>query len=284
MERPEFFLRTRAAILQDFHYPLFDVEVPEAERRSRVHGNDSEFAFNLEGYSTAIKLDIIAKRFAGKPLSGLGPVLDWGCGCGRIGRFVARTGADLYGADIDADNIRWCADHINGAFAGISREPPTSFENDHFGAIYGISVFTHLNQHYEALWLAELHRIAQPGALLLLSVLGGTGAALSGLLEYVFAPESAEGFVDVGRNPDIDLVTKGSQYYRNVFHRPEYIARVWGKYFEILAIEEGIIGNTQDLVVARKPAGWSWATRRHARGQCCGGAVKPRLCVLSRNP
>ena len=29
---------------------------------------------------------------------------------------------------------------------------------------------------------------------------------------------------------------------------------VWGRHFEILAIEEGIIGNHQDLVVARKPA------------------------------
>ena len=62
-----------------------------------------------------------------------------------------------------------------------------------------------------------------------------------------------DGFVDLGRNPGIDAVTQGSDYYRNVFHQPGYIARVWGQYFEILAIEEGIVGNYQDLVVARKP-------------------------------
>jgi SAM-dependent methyltransferase len=238
--------------LRDYHYPLFNVVMPGAERRTRVHGNDSEFTFNLEGYSTAIKLDALAQRFAGQPLAGLGPVLDWGCGCGRVGRFVARNGADLYGVDIDADNVAWCAEHLDGRFATIAPEPPTAFADDFFGAIYGISVFTHLTQDYEALWLAELHRIAKPGGLLLLSTLGNVAAARENLLEHVMSHPS--GFVDHGRNPGIDSVTQGSAYYRNVFHQSDYIKRVWGKYFEILAIEEGVVGNYQDLVVARKPA------------------------------
>ena len=116
----------------------------------------------------------------------------------------------------------------------------------------GISVFTHLDQRYERLWLSELHRIARPGALLLLSVLGGTSVARAGLLDRVVSPSSI-GFTDAGRNADIDAVTQGSEYYRNVFHLPAYVASVWGKYFEILSIEEAVIGNTQDLVVARKP-------------------------------
>ena len=128
--------------------------------------------------------------------------------------------------------------------------PADRFADDFFGAICGISVFTHLTQHYEALWLAELHRIAQPGALLFLSVLGNVAAAHDNLLEEITS--DADGFVDVGRNPGIDAVTQGSAYYRNVFHQPGYIGRVWGRHFEILSIEEGIVGNYQDLVVARK--------------------------------
>ena len=236
--------------LHDYYYPLFDVVMPEPERRIRVHGNDSEFTFNLEGYSTAIKLNALAQRFAGKPLAGLGPVLDWGCGCGRVGRFIARNGADLYGVDIDADNVAWCAAHINGRFTTIAPEPPTSYADNVFGAIYGISVLTHLTREYEALWLAELRRIAKPGGLVLLSVLGNVAAAREGLLEQVLS--HPEGFVDLGRNPAIDLVTQGSAYYRNVFHQAEYISRVWGHYFDILTIEPGVIGNYQDLVVARK--------------------------------
>jgi len=239
--------------LHDFHHPLFVVETPDAERRARVSGAVSEFDFNLYGYTAAKKLDAIAQRFAGAPLAGLGPVLDWGCGCGRVSRFVARRGADLYGADIDAANVAWCARHIAGSFAVISPEPPTAYAENFFGAIYGISVFTHLDRHYEKLWLAELHRIAKPGALLLLSVHGALAAARGGFLEHILSPEFAEGFADVGRSSDIDAVTHGSTYYRNVFHQPDYIRKVWGEYFEILAIEEAIVGNYQDLVVARKP-------------------------------
>jgi len=238
--------------LRDYHYPLFDIAMPEPQRRLRVAGHEAEFLFNLEGYSIAKKLDVVAQRFADKPLNGLGPVLDWGCGCGRTGRFVARNGADLYGVDIDDDNVRWCSDHIEGRFITIAPEPPTPFAQNLFGAIYGISVFTHLTQEHEALWLAELHRIAKPGALLFLSVLGSVAAARENLLEQVVSDN--DGFVDLGRNPGIDSVTQGSEYYRNVFHQAGYIARVWGQYFEILAIEEGIVGNYQDLVVARKPA------------------------------
>jgi SAM-dependent methyltransferase len=238
--------------LHDYHYPLFDIVTPEPQRRLRVAGHDSEFSFNLEGHTITRKLDLLAQRYAGKPLSGLGPVLDWGCGCGRTGRFLARDGIDLFGVDIDADNVSWCAAHVKGTFATISPEPPTAFAPDFFGAIYGISVFTHLDRDYEKRWLAELHRIARPGALLFFSVLGGVAAARAELLEQVVTPES-NGFFDAGRNRDIDAVTQGSDYYRNVFHQPGYIVKVWGQYFEILAIEEGIIGNHQDLVIARKP-------------------------------
>ena len=50
-----------------------------------------------------------------------------------------------------------------------------------------------------------------------------------------------------------EAVTSASTYYRNIFHQPGYIAKTWGQYFEILSIEEGIVENMQDLVVARKP-------------------------------
>ncbi|TMJ03950.1 MAG: class I SAM-dependent methyltransferase [Alphaproteobacteria bacterium] len=236
--------------LRDYHYPLFEAAMPEPQGRVRVAGHDSAFLFNLEGYSIARKLDALAQRYAGRPLAALGPVLDWGCGGGRTSRFLARNGVVLSGVDIDADNVRWCAQHIRGSFTTIRPEPPTAYADDFFGAIAGISVFTHLSQEYEALWLAELARIARPGALLFLSVLGRVAAARENLLEQLMS--DGDGFVDAGRNPGIDAVTHGSAYYRNILHRPDYVARAWGKYFEIVSIEEGIVGNYQDLVVARK--------------------------------
>jgi hypothetical protein len=75
----------------------------------------------------------------------------------------------------------------------------------------------------------------------------------AGMADRVVPATDGTGFTDAGRNADIDLVTEASEYYRNVFHLPGYVTSVWGKYFEILSIEEAVIGNTQDLVVARKP-------------------------------
>lgn len=238
--------------LQDLRFPLFDLPLPDAKYRKRVDGHGDPAGFNLGGYSNAYRLDTIAQRFAGKSLAKIGPVLDWGCGCGRVARFVARAGADLTGVDIDAENAAWCAANIPGRFLGVKTEPPMPFADNTFAAIYGLSVFTHLSREHEAAFLKELHRIAKPGALLMLSIHGGLAAAYSGMMEHVYSGEFADGFVDIGRNPDIDAVTGGSGYYRNIFHVGDYISKVWGQHFEILSIEEGIIDNRQDLVVARK--------------------------------
>ena len=248
--------------LHDFHYPLFPIALPDARSRARVAGATSEFYFNLDGYTTALKLDAIAQRFAGRPISELGPLLDWGCGCGRVARFIARTDGELYGVDIDADNVEWCARHVEGSFDVISTTPPTGYGNNFFGAIYGISVFTHLDQHHEQLWLAELHRIAKPGAPCCSFRSRQQNAIARAGLSLSMSRRRLMKVVDIGRSYDIDAVTQGSDYYRNVFHQPGYIANVWGKYFEILAIEEGIMGTIRTRSLRASPrrrrmlAGW----------------------------
>ncbi len=97
--------------------------MPDEARRLRVHGDGSETAFDLEGYSAAIKLDQVARRFAGSPLAELGPVLDWGCGCGRTTRFLERSRIELFEVDIDADNVRWCAENLSGNYSPIDPRP-----------------------------------------------------------------------------------------------------------------------------------------------------------------
>src|SRR6185503_12724117 len=87
--------------LMNCYYPLFNVNTPGPERRKRVHG-EGHFSFNLEGFSTFKKLEEVVQRFARQPLTKIGPTLDWGCGCGRLTRFLSCI-VDLFGADIDAD-------------------------------------------------------------------------------------------------------------------------------------------------------------------------------------
>ena len=52
--------------------------------------------------------------------------------------------------------------------------PPLLFEPQSFDLIYGISVFTHLNQQFQPRWLQELRRILKPDGMLILSLHGET--------------------------------------------------------------------------------------------------------------
>ena len=44
--------------------------------------------------------------------------------------------------------------------------PPLLFPDCAFDLVFAISVFTHLDEQYQLAWLAELRRVAQPGAIL----------------------------------------------------------------------------------------------------------------------
>ena len=68
----------------------------------------------------------------------------------------------------------------------------------------------------------------------------------------MFARLQEDGFLDAGRNADLDGYTSDHDYYRNTFHTEAYIRARWSRYFDILHIIPGAIGNHQDVVVLRK--------------------------------
>jgi hypothetical protein len=92
----------------------------------------------------------IVDRFhsAGADLDRFGPILDFGCDCGRI----ARTSKELYpaivfwGCDIDSDAMDWCVSNISGTanFHATEVLPPLPFEDKFFDAVYSVSIFTHM--------------------------------------------------------------------------------------------------------------------------------------------
>lgn len=163
-------------------------------------------------------------------------VLDFGCGCGRaVSAFQALLPqAKFYGTDAEADLIAWAHTHL--AFADFrvnAPEPPLPYADGQFDLIYAISVFTHLDEHMQFLWLAELRRVARPGAILILTV-HGTEDALK--FEFVKNNAWSDFFPD---------------YYHTTFHGQSYIAENWGRYFAVLDYKVHAIGE-QDAVVLRK--------------------------------
>jgi 2-polyprenyl-3-methyl-5-hydroxy-6-metoxy-1,4-benzoquinol methylase len=226
---------------------------PPASRR-RVHGAEVEPAFRLEGYTTFLKLRRILRERFQRDYDQFGAILDWGCGCGRMTRYFHwMPKARVTGIDIDAGNIAWCKSNLRfGNFMRVGLHPPTALRANHYDLLIGISIFTHLLERDTHDWLAELERIAAPGALLLMTIHSDATAARADLPEPVWRRWKQAGFADAGANADLEGEMSVQDYYRNTFFTREYVLAEWTKYFEVLEIVPGYIGNHQDLVVMRK--------------------------------
>jgi SAM-dependent methyltransferase len=118
-------------------------------------------------------------------------VLDFGCGCGRVARRWLRfPQVRIHGCDYDPKMVDWCERNL--PFMDVRRndlDPPLPHEAGKFDFAYAFSVFTHLDETRQRPWLAEMHRVLNPGSgMLLFSALGPSHA------REVMTPEQAERF------------------------------------------------------------------------------------------
>lgn len=91
-------------------------------------------------------------------------VLEWGCGPGRILTHmlaaIGDAGASFSGCDIDPRAIAYAQRALKNATCTlIAPLPPTPYGTNAFDAIYGISIFTHLNKDGAEAWTPELARL-----------------------------------------------------------------------------------------------------------------------------
>jgi len=85
----------------------------------------------------------------------------------------APPSCQLYGTDIDMELVSWCEKHLPRIrWSTNGYQPPLPFTDNTFDLIYAISVFTHLDEEFQKAWLRELHRVAKPGATIILTVHG----------------------------------------------------------------------------------------------------------------
>ena len=242
---------------QDWHLRLMPGLQADSRRRVRTAGTADPILFESLGLSDCVTMRRALREYFRQDYARCSAILDWGCGCARVARFVAELAPrKLSGADIDPDNIEWCKNNIASAdFVRIGLYPPIPFSDETFDLIYGISVFSHLSEADQDRWLAELHRVAKPGAPLLMSIQGEIAfLRVDGDFERYIALEK-DGFQVYGRCPDLDEVLpemKENEYYQNVFHSRRYIYEHWGRYFEIIDVVDAAFAGYQDLVVMRR--------------------------------
>lgn len=228
--------------------PLLEVPLPPAILRFRVSESLSVGEFLRVGAGCA---NLIQQHVyeMGIDLAQARRVLDFGCGCGRTIRWFLRGDGDaeFHGVDVDADAVDWCKKHLHrGHFLATAPAPPLPYPADHFDVVYCLSVFTHLNESMQDIWLAELSRILKPGGVLLLTIYGT--AATQGLDAEDQRMLRDHGFVNKRSQKLKGLVP---DWYQTSWHSRKYILdRMSAGFGDVRyrVIPDGL----QDVVVARK--------------------------------
>jgi SAM-dependent methyltransferase len=226
---------------------------PGNELISRVVGGADRAWFYWTGRESVHDLERILGT-AGRTLDSFESILDFGCGCGRMLLWMEelnRTCA-LHGADIDADAIRWCAEHVPYAEVKVNdADPPLGYPDGEFELVYGHSVLTHLDEQRQDAWLSELQRVTSPGGFLVLSTHGEV--ALCDDRWRIRERLGDEGivFIDDVYGPEYPAPV----WYQRTFHARRYVLDHWGRWFEIRAYVPGGALGVQDLVLLQRRAG-----------------------------
>jgi SAM-dependent methyltransferase len=183
----------------------------------------------------------------GRTLEQCSPLLDFGCGCGRVLRhWHGLPEVEVHGTEMNEYLVEESRRCVPFARVGLNRAaPPLAYADGQFGLIYAFSVFTHLNDELQKGWRDELRRILRPGGLLLVTTHGEP---------YVARLDEAErAAYREGR-----CVVQGGEYEGanmcTTYHPESYVRETLAVGFEVVDyVPQGALGNpVQDLWVLQR--------------------------------
>lgn len=253
--------------LQAALYPL-----PEEYLTQRVTGSIPLPDFVRNGVVDANRVHQCLEE-AGFDFEKPARMLDFGCGCGRLIRVIARHAdtLELHGADVDADAVGYCAATLDFAtFCTLPKFPPSGYDAGAFDAVYAYSVFSHLSEADHLAWIAELARITAPGGLVVLTTQGRrlVEHLLAGCSEPVPTPEALKarlheleqvGFLFFPYESLVYADERNAAFFSNwdmcqygmTFILEPYIRRRWLELFELVSFVEAP-DDWQDFVILRR--------------------------------
>jgi SAM-dependent methyltransferase len=142
----------------------------------------------------------------------------------------------------------------------LDPSPPTPLENSSVDLIVSHSVFTHLPEEIQHLWLSELHRILTNGGMLITSVHGDKviNEYKNSLISHNKVDDcvsfldmmNRHGFCHFGGRSAAEITLP--DYYGAAFHTITYITRCWTRLFKIRAWLPVFALDYQDVLVLEK--------------------------------
>jgi ubiquinone/menaquinone biosynthesis C-methylase UbiE len=175
-------------------------------------------------------------------------VLDFGCGAGRMTRWLAdvATTCEIWGTDISAEHVAWCDLHLNPPFNFVTTTtlPHLPFEDRTFDLIYAGSVFSHIDDLAKT-WLLELRRVLRPGGMLYITVLEKHSIDVlpkkmrePWLLAYLEAHKEYQAF----RTSGSGMLTIGRALRAQVFYDVDFLRHLVRSAYRVVSINREAYG------------------------------------------
>ena len=209
-----------------------NLPLPPAHLRFGVVGTTDASHFTKMGHlMVSITTEVL--RSEGILIGDMSRILDFGCGVGKILRYLPQLDSlKLYGTDNDSQAIAWCKANLPFVrFNQNELSPPLPYPSEFFDMTLAFSVFTHLPEFLQNLWLKELHRILKPTGHLILTL--NSEAFLEFQLQHI-SPLELNSF----RNGQ--LIVKNSlrvgQMPCMAFHPADYVMKWMSPYFEMIHV------------------------------------------------
>jgi ubiquinone/menaquinone biosynthesis C-methylase UbiE len=186
-------------------------------------------------------------------------ILEWGCGSGRITRWLAdlAVNGEYWGVDIRESQIRWCREHLGWPFqfATTTTVPHLPFEDNFFHLVVS-DVFANLRELPFA-WLLELRRVTAPGGTLYLVIQDRHSVDVVLRTHRGNAtPSLQRAYQELERqlrDPWAMIVVNRGNGACEVVYDLDYVREAWGRLFDIIATEREAYSGIGTALVLQKP-------------------------------
>ena len=224
--------------------------LPPAKLRAQVGPKHADARYFLDSGRRHAELVEDVLREGGTSIEGVGALLDWGCGCGRVlRRWAGLPHTRVCGCDIDSRMVEWCRNNLPFAEATVTElAPPLPYEVDTFDLLYAFSVFTHLTETLQHEWMRECLRILRPGGYLLISTLGEYYLSLDRLNDDEQRSFAAGNLI-------VLYEESAGTSLCSAYHPPQFVRDNLAKDFEFVSFHAAADDGRHDLHLVRKPAG-----------------------------
>lgn len=219
--------------------------------------NETKEGYLLAGKTQLNRMFKIIEE-SGYDYKGKKRILDFGCGAGRMIRWIKPyiQKFEAWGTDISSEHIYWANKYLKPPFnfATTTTIPHLPFEDRYFDIVYCGSVFTHIDDLTDA-WLLELRRILSKNGMLFVTLHDkhsikllyesnkwkNSWLAIQIKNDNVFTENKDNfGMISVGRGPE-----------SQIFYDLEYFYDSVKNIFEVISVNEEMYGY-QTAVLLKK--------------------------------